>query len=211
MIYKAKSYDHLYGTRGFSDELLKTHFTLYQAYVKNTNQLMEAMEKLFQQGSEDLPQYAELKRRFGWEFNGMRLHEYYFENIRKNPSEEMIHSSLKEKMNADFGSYESWKEDFQAVGKIRGIGWAILAYDEAGDRLLNLWINEHDLGHCAGLAVVLVMDVFEHAYIQDYGIKKGDYIHAFFNVIHWQEVIRRFQDASAMAPLHSHGGHEMTA
>ncbi|MBI3306278.1 MAG: superoxide dismutase, partial [Candidatus Omnitrophica bacterium] len=84
MIYQAKNYDYLYGTQGFSDELLKNHFTLYEGYVKNVNTLAAQIAKWDREGKEKSPEYDECKRRFGWEFNGMRLHEYYFGNMKKN-------------------------------------------------------------------------------------------------------------------------------
>ena len=197
MIYKNKNYDSLYGTPGFSDGLLKNHFTLYQGYVKKTNELIERIGKYHREESESNPEYMELKRRFGWEFNGMRLHEYYFENMKKE-HDELESGTLKEKIESDFGSFELWQKDFITTGAMRGIGWVILAYDLVGDRLLNFWINEHDLGHGAGVVPLLVMDVFEHAYIQDYGLKKEEYIRAFFQAINWQEVSKRFQDSTVM-------------
>ena len=197
MSYKTKTYEHLYGLPGFSDELLKDHFTLYQGYVKNTNLLIEKIEKLRQENKESSPEYGELKRRFGWEFNGMRLHEYYFDSMKKNAGGEIEESILEEKIDVDFGSFEFWKKDFKATGLMRGIGWVIFAFDPAAERLLNLWVNEHDLGHGAGLAPLLIMDVFEHAYNHDYGLKKEEYVNAFLQIIHWDEVMKRFHDALA--------------
>ena len=101
MNYKEKTYEHLYGLPGFSDELLKDHFTLYQGYVKNTNLLIEKIEKLRQENKQNSPEYGELKRRFGWELNGMRLHEYYFENMKKNTASETEKPILGEKMRVD--------------------------------------------------------------------------------------------------------------
>ena len=81
MSYTAKDYSKLLGMEGFSETLLKNHFTLYQGYVTNTNKLMDTLGQMLKEGKTGNPEYAELKRRFGWEFNGMRLHEYYFENL----------------------------------------------------------------------------------------------------------------------------------
>ncbi|MCJ7705724.1 MAG: hypothetical protein MUO28_09350, partial [Desulfobacterales bacterium] len=81
MAYAAKDYSRLLGMEGFSEPLLKNHFTLYQGYVTNTNKLMDMLGQMLKDGKMSSPEYAELKRRLGWEFNGMRLHEYYFENL----------------------------------------------------------------------------------------------------------------------------------
>ncbi len=186
-MYIAKNYDALLGTPGFSDQLLKNHFTLYQGYVANFNKLNDILVQVEKDGKFGTPEYAELNRRFGWEFNGMRLHEYYFGNMSKTSSK-LQSSKLSSAMEKDFGSYEAWEKDFKAVGAMRGIGWAILYLDKESDRLFNVWINEHDVGHFAGCTPILVMDVFEHAFMLDYGTKRADYIEAFFKAIDWSVV-----------------------
>ena len=191
-MYIAKNYDALLGTPGFSDQLLKNHFTLYQGYVANFNKLNDILVQVEKDGKFGTPEYAELNRRFGWEFNGMRLHEYYFGNMSKTSSKlqssKLSSGKLSSAMEKDFGSYEAWEKDFKAVGAMRGIGWAILYLDKESDRLFNVWINEHDVGHFAGCTPILVMDVFEHAFMLDYGTKRADYIEAFFKAIDWSVV-----------------------
>src|SRR3989338_1702210 len=86
MSYQAINYDHLIGTPGFSNQLMKNHFTLYQGYVTNFNKLNDTLVALEKDGKYGTPEYSELNRRFGWEFNGMRLHEYYFGNMTKDPT-----------------------------------------------------------------------------------------------------------------------------
>ena len=194
-MYEPKNFDHLLGLKGFSDQLLKNHFTLYQGYVANTNKLADMLNALLKEGKTGTPEYAEIKRRFGWEFNGMRLHEYYFGNMTKAAVELNKNSSLARKIVEDFGSLESWERDFRATGALRGIGWVILYYDSAAGRLFNVWVNEHDVGHLSGAFPILVMDVFEHAFMIDYGLKRADYIEAFFKAIDWSSVAKRFSEA----------------
>ena len=91
----------------------------------------------------------------------------------------------------EFGSYDFFEKDFKAMGAMRGIGWVILYYDKQAERLFNVWINEHDTGHFSGCVPLLVMDVFEHAYMLDYGIKRADYIEAFMKAINWEAVGKR--------------------
>ena len=191
-MYEAKNFDTLLGLPGFSDQLMKNHFTLYQGYVMNANKVNSLLDTMLKADTVGTPEYAELTRRFGWEFNGMRLHEYYFEAMTKEPSQLAATSPLAQKIVAEFGSLELWEKDFKAVAAMRGIGWAILAYDAAGDRLFNVWINEHDVGHLAGAKPILVMDVFEHAYMLDYGVKRADYISAYWKIIDWKIVESRF-------------------
>jgi len=192
MPYAAKDYSVLVGMEGFSETLIKNHFTLYQGYVTNTNKVADILDQMLKDGKTGTPEYAELKRRFGWEFNGMRLHEYYFENLGgKAPLSR--DGKLAKQMQADFGGYESWEKDFKATGTMRGIGWVVLYEDTLQGRLFNVWINEHDVSHPAGCNPVLIMDVFEHAFMIDYGLKRADYIEAFFKNLNWTAVESRFR------------------
>ncbi len=185
MPYAAKEYGKLVGMEGFSETLLKNHFTLYQGYVTNTNKLLDLLGGMLAEGKTATPEYAELKRRLGWEFNGMRLHELYFGNLGgKGPLSQG--SRLHKALAGEFGSYEKWEMDFRGAGAMRGIGWAVLYQDVDGGCLVNQWINEHDAGHPAGGVPILVMDVFEHAFMVDYGLKRGDYIASFFRNIDWK-------------------------
>lgn len=189
-VYKAMDFKHLLGMKGFSDDLLNMHFKLYEGYVKNTNQLQEDLANLVSTGKDRSPEYAGLKRMFGWEFDGMRLHEYYFGNLGgdgKLKNDSQLYKLLEEQ----FGSFDNWKKDFIATGMMRGIGWAILYEDSQTGRLVNTWINEHDLGHLAGSKPLLIMDVFEHAYITQYALNRDKYINAFFDNINWSVVEKR--------------------
>lgn len=187
-MYEAKNFETLLGTEGFSDALLRNHFALYEGYVSHVNKIAEFL-KTAEAGT---PPYNELKRRFGWEWNGMRLHELYFCNMAKGGVAFDKKGVLAKKLTEDFGSLEAWEKDFRATGAMRGIGWAILARDTETGRLFNVWVNEHDDGNLAGATPLLVMDVFEHAFMLDYGIKRADYITAFWNAIDWSIVLARF-------------------
>jgi len=192
MAYEAKDYAKLLGMEGFSEALLKNHFTLYQGYVTNTNKVLDILDGMLKAGNTAVPEYAELKRRLGWEFNGMRLHEYYFENLGGKGGIDQA-GKLAAKLAADFGSVEAWEKDFRATGAMRGIGWAVLYQDSANGRLINFWINEHDVAHPAGCTPILIMDVFEHAFMLDYGLKRADYIEAFFKNIDWKAAEARLK------------------
>ncbi len=185
--YEPKDFSRLLGMEGFSDTLLKNHFTLYQGYVTNTNKVFDALGQMTADGNMATADFAELKRRLGWEFNGMRLHELYFDNLGgKSPIDKG--GQVAKALLSSFGALERWEADFKATGSMRGIGWTILYQDQVGGRLFNQWINEHDAGHPAGCTPLLVLDVFEHAFITDYGLKRADYIAAFFKNIDWKAV-----------------------
>jgi Fe-Mn family superoxide dismutase len=191
-VYTAKDYSRLLGIEGFSDVLLKNHFTLYQGYVTHTNKLIDTFDQMLKEGKIGTPAFAESKRRFGWEFNGMRLHEYYFENLGGKGGLEKS-GKLFKKVSEEFGSFETWEKEFRAIGMMRGMGWAVLYQDSLTGRLINFWINEHDGGHPAGGTPLLILDVFEHAFMIDYGLKRADYIEAFFKNIHWKAVEARLK------------------
>jgi Fe-Mn family superoxide dismutase len=193
MTYAAQDYVKLIGMAGFSETLLKNHFTLYQGYVTNTNKLLDTLGGMLKEGkvaAPPAPEYAELKRRLGWEWNGMRLHELYFGNLGGSKPLSAF-PALEKRIAASFGSAADWEKDFRATGTMRGIGWVVLYQD--GDRLVNFWVNEHDVANPAGCAPLLVMDVFEHAFMIDYGLKRADYVEAFLKNVDWGAVAARMK------------------
>lgn len=192
--YTAKNYDYLIGTiDGLDDDLLTMHFKLYQGYVNNSNAVLQKLQELTDKGASRTPEFAGLKRILGWEMDGMILHELYFENLGGNTKQLDSKDPLFTKITNDFGSYDKWKSDFIATGLIRGIGWVVLYVDPKSGRLINTWINEHDLGHLAGGKPLLIMDVFEHAYITQFKLDRAKYIDVFFNNINWKAVSDRYQ------------------
>jgi superoxide dismutase, Fe-Mn family len=201
--YKPRQFN-LSGLKGISDKTLEMHFDLYEGYVKNTNLLTEQLIELFRQGKAlgTNPAYAEITRRLGFEYSGMVLHEYYFENMKKDgaglPS---ASSKAAAAINKTFGSLENWAADFKAVGDLRGVGWAILYMDPATGRVTNQWVTLHQDGVPVSFKPLLVMDVWEHAYILDYKpAEREKYIEAFFQNIDWAAVERRVVEAAAVRP-----------
>lgn len=178
--------------KGFDQSLLKTHFTLYEGYVKNTNLILSKVKEMEKENLSRSYEYGAFKRRFGWEFNGMRLHELYFENLGGEGGAPKD-LNLVSQINAQYGSFENLKKDLLATGLMRGIGWVLLTRDETDGRLIVTWINEHDVGHLALGNILLAMDVWEHAYITQFGLKREDYIEAFFKNVNWNTVEKRYK------------------
>lgn len=190
--YEAKDFSNLLGkVEGLNDDLLKMHFKLYQGYVTNANSLLKKIAELDEKGQNRTPEYAGLKRMLGWEFDGMLLHEYYFENLGKTDPLAKD-SPFMRRLEKDFGSFDAWKSDFIATGAMRGIGWVVTYVDPKEGRLINQWINEHDVGHLSGGKPILIMDVFEHAYITQFGLDRAKYLDVFFNNINWNKVEERY-------------------
>jgi superoxide dismutase, Fe-Mn family len=186
-LYAPKKWD-LAGLTGISDATLEMHFGLYEGYVKNTNTLNQYLAEIRETGSfsGSDPRYAELVRRLGFEYNGMRLHEYYFDNMTKRPSE-IGSGRLYNALGEAYGGFDEWKKDFMAVGGMRGVGWAIAYCDTKIGQITNHWISDHENGHIAGFVPIVVMDVWEHAFIKDYKPSdKGKYIEAFFANVDWK-------------------------
>jgi Fe-Mn family superoxide dismutase len=189
--FKARSFP-LSGLTGISDKTLEMHFVLYEGYVKETNQLTEQLAELVKAGkAAKNPVYAEMNRHLGYEYGGMILHEYYFENLapkgKGKPS-----AQLTKALEDTFGSFETWKADFMAVGGTRGVGWAVLFRDPITGRMTNQWITLHEQGVPAGYSPILVMDAWEHAFLLDYKpSERAKYIEAFFSNVNWEEVGER--------------------
>jgi Fe-Mn family superoxide dismutase len=194
-MYKAKQFN-LSGLKGISDQTLEMHFKLYEGYVKETNNLQEKISQILKDGKvdqEEMPAYSEFKRRLGFEYNGMVLHEYYFGNLEKGGAGKPdANSSFMKAAASSFGSYDVWRADFAGIGKMRGVGWAICYQDPSNQQLSNHWISLHEIGNVAGYNPVLVMDVWEHAFLLDYKpADRAKYIEAFFANIDWITVEKR--------------------
>jgi Fe-Mn family superoxide dismutase len=190
--YKEQDFSRLKGLTGISDKTLEIHLGLYAGYVKNTNTLNEKVIELTEAGKTGTPEYSELKRRYGFEYNGMRLHEYYFGNLKPGGGELKESSPLGQGLSKIYSSLEVWKNDFSKVGAMRGVGWAVLFQDPITKTLSNHWITLHEEGNIAGFVPILVMDVWEHAWLLDY--KPADrpkYIESFFANVDWSVVESR--------------------
>src|SRR5437773_7493258 len=190
--YKVKEFD-LSRLKGISDQTLEMHFKLYEGYVKETNRLIEKVAAILQDGrvdQEEMPAYSELTRRLGFEYNGMVLHELYFENLSRRAGGGAARgSAFAAAAAASFGSLAVWRTDFTSVGKMRGVGWTICNLDPRNGRLSNHWVTLHEMGNVAGFVPLLVMDVWEHAFLLDYKpAERPMYIEAFFSNINWAVV-----------------------
>ena len=201
-VYKPKSFN-LSGLNGICDKTLEMHFKLYEGYVTNTNTLTERIAAMLSDGKvdqEEMPAYSELTRRLGFEYNGMVLHEYYFANMKKDGGGDAGRGTFREAVERSFPSYDIWKTDFTSVGKMRGVGWAICYLDPTSGTVSNHWIELHEKGNIAGFIPVLVMDVWEHAFLLDYKpAERPKYIEAFLSNVDWDTVERRTQAVNVTA------------
>jgi Fe-Mn family superoxide dismutase len=200
--YKAKDFN-LSSLTGISDQTLEVHFGLYKGYVNNTNMLTEQLKEMAEQGKAAGTNlaYAEMTRRLGFEYDGMVLHEYYFGNMKPQASAQPS-GALKQAVEDSFGSIETFMADFKAIGTMRGVGWAITFQDPATGRLSNHWISLHQDGNPAGFKPLLVMDVWEHAWLLDYKpAERPKYLDAFMANVDWDVVATRCQEPAAKRPI----------
>lgn len=202
--YQARQFN-LSNLQGISDETLELHFKLYEGYVKETNKLNDKIAEFVKDAKVDqdeFAEYSELTRRLGFEYNGMVLHEYYFDNLKRGGGngDPERNSKFVQAAASSYGSYDIWKADFVGIGKMRGVGWAICYQNPNNGLLSNHWITLHETGNVAGFIPVLVMDVWEHAFILDYKpAERPKYIEAFFSNIDWAAVDQRLRAQSAQS------------
>ena len=190
---------------GISKKTIEEHLKLYAGYVKHTNLIQSTIAEMSKYTGPDMPMPAgttyainEMQRRFAFEFNGMRNHEYYFEQLEGGPNMGNKDSLLAQQMKKDFGSAEAWFEKFKNMCLTRGIGWAILYYDRKTDTLVNHWIDEQHLGHLNGLDFIYGVDMWEHSYYLDYTpAEKKKYVEAYLMATNQDVVEKRFDEAKA--------------
>lgn len=198
MAYEAKTHLKPSGLKGISEEQIAQHWKLYEGYVTNTNGVLAELEALRKDGKGGAALYADRRRRFGFEFNGMVLHEYYFGNLAADGAAPSDATPLGKALAEQFGSFDGWKEDFAKTGASRSIGWAVLYLDPATGVLANHFVQLHEEGNVAGFVPLLVMDVWEHAYMVDHpATGRPDYIKAFFENVSWAVAEKRFEEAKA--------------
>ncbi len=179
--------------KGISKKTIEEHLKLYTGYVKHTNLIREKLKEYSIDTEKNTYVMGELQRRFGFEFDGMRNHEYYFEQFEGSAIEASAAGTFYKSIVDQYGSFETWLSQFKAVAMTRGIGWAVLYLDSRTGKLLNTWVEEQHLGHLTSLRFILGLDMWEHSYMLDYApSEKKKYIEAFFENLNWQKVEERF-------------------
>lgn len=165
---------------------------LYAGYVKKTNEIREALAGADRANpNASYSQLRELKLEETFALNGVKLHEYYFDNMTERGSATPS-GVIFQWIEADFGSYEKWAEDFKATG-VCARGWVVLAFDLEDGKLRTFLCDAHNQGGVWNTVALLIMDVYEHAYFIDYATGRKAYIDAYMNVIDWEEVNRRIE------------------
>lgn len=196
MAFEAKTFN-IGELKGISAKTIEEHLKLYAGYVKHANLIIDKIAELSpdpETATKNAYLIGELRRRFGFEFDGMRNHEYYFEQLEGGKQIDVApNSKYMAQINKDFGSFQAMSDQFKTLVMTRGIGWAMMYYDQTTSKLLLAWVDEQHLGQLSGLKVVLALDMWEHSYMLDYApSEKAKYVEAFFNNINGQVLEKRF-------------------
>jgi Fe-Mn family superoxide dismutase len=190
MYYEAKQFN-IPELNGISQETIDLHLGLYQGYVKHVNLINDKIRAFGTDMENNAYAIAEMQRRLGFEFGGMRNHEYYFEQF-EDGVESLKDGKLKEMIEKQWGTVENWYGGFVNIAMTRGVGWAMLYIDRSTNQLVQTWVDEQHLGQLADLDIVLALDMWEHSFMRDYlPSSKKDYVTAFFNNLNWEVVARR--------------------
>jgi Fe-Mn family superoxide dismutase len=182
--------------QGISKTNIEEHMKLYSGYVSNANSIREKLDAMYNQTNGDLYHYAELHRRFSFEYNGMRNHEIFFESLSGGATQANDKSALYQAIVSQWGSFDVWINNFKQVAKTRGVGWAILSYEKNTGELINSWIDEQHLGQLNSATPILMLDMWEHAFVADYQPSgKGQYIDDFFANLNWSVIENNYDEA----------------
>lgn len=190
MTYEPLSFD-IPTLDGISTDTIENHLALYRGYVKHVNVIRDKIAAYSNDSENNAYAIAEMQRRLGFEFGGMRNHEYYFSQFEGGATC-LPESTLKHKLEEQWGTVNTWQHRFKEIAMTRGIGWAMLYHDPHTDQLVQTWVDEQHIGQLADLDIVLALDMWEHSYLRDYlSADKGKYVEAFFKNLNWEVVSGR--------------------
>ncbi len=194
--FEEKKFD-IPALQGISAKNIEEHLKLYSGYVKHANLILEKIEEMGKDSEKNAYALGELQRRFGFEWGGMRNHEFYFSHFEGGAKPLSADSLLKKAIEEEWGSFEVWLARFKAIALTRGIGWAMLCFDRKTGRLVNAWIDEQHLGQLVDTTPVLTLDMWEHSFVADYQPSgKKNYVEDFFVNLNWENVENNFSDAT---------------
>lgn len=184
--------------KGLSKKQIDVHLALYEGYVKHVNLITEKIAKLRAEDAEGNAFIVnELRRRLGFEFDGMRMHEYYFKQFEGGAQQPESGSPLIDAVTEKYGSWDGFIAHIKEVAGTRGIGWVVVYFDPSADTVHTVFVNDHEVGQLAGLPILLAVDLWEHAYMVDYiPAEKKTYVEAFLENVNWVFIEMRLSKAT---------------
>ncbi len=195
MVYETKIFN-LPILKGISEKQVSVHLGLYEGYVKHVNLIIKKLAET-RNGAVEMDPYvvAELRRRFSFEFDGMRMHEYYFSQFEKGFVEMNPNSTLATMAKEKYGE-SGLEKHIKEVAGTRGVGWVVVYFDSMTNTIHSTFVADHEIGQLAGLSILLALDLWEHAFMVDYvPAEKKNYIDAFFENLNWSVIEKRLTDA----------------
>lgn len=194
-MYQAQTFN-IPELKNISKHAIEEHLKLYAGYVKSTNTILEKIQEYKLDSEKNSYVLAELQRRFSFEWNGMRNHEYFFRSLESGAQTLAKESELRKNIESEFGNIDTWLANFTAIALTRGSGWAMMYYDPLTNKLTHAWVDEHHIGQLGGLPIVLALDMWEHAFLFDYTpADKKKYITAFFENLNWSVIEKNYLTA----------------
>ncbi len=182
--------------KGISSKTIEEHLKLYAGYVKNSNLALQKIDDFIKNGKTDTYSGEVPKRRFAFEYDGMRNHEVYFDSLSDGAQAISPESELYKSISYLWGSFDTWLAGFKAIALTRGVGWAMLYLDTKDKRLLNAYVEDHQLGQLVGCVPILALDMWEHAFVADYQPSgKKQYVEDFFANLNWKKIEENFDNA----------------
>lgn len=178
-----------------SEEQLKIHHEKHhQAYVDDANTIFEKVGKARKEGAE-LDIKSTLKE-LSFNIGGHILHSLFWGNLApEEKSNEKPTGALGEAIDKEFGSFERFKKEFtKAAVSVEGSGWAALSYCKQTGRLVIMQIEKHNINVYPMFGILMVLDVWEHAYYLDYRNGRAKFVDAFWNIVNWGEVNKRLEE-----------------
>lgn len=186
-MYEAKQFESINGVEGLSERLMKEHYKLYEGYVKKANEITEKLKTVdLTTANATYSDLRALKLGYSFAVDAIKSHELYFTNLSGQGANKGGQPSgwLGSAIEKQFGNFENWRADMKATG-IAARGWVWLAFDWQNGSLFNYLGDQHDGFPIWHATPLVALDVYEHAYMMDYGVARADYIEAFFKNLNW--------------------------
>lgn len=185
-MYEPKQFESINGVNGLSEKLMNEHYKLYEGYIKKANEITEKLKTVdLTTANATQSDLRSLKLGYSFAVNAIKSHELYFENLSGKGGQPQ--GWMGSKIEKTFGSFENWIADMKATG-LSARGWVWTAFDWQTGTLFNYLGDAHDAFPIWHATPLVALDVYEHAYMMDYGVARSDYIDAFFKNINWDGV-----------------------
>ena len=177
-----------------SEELLRIHHDKHhQAYVNAANQDLEKLEKARQEENE--LDFKAIAKNLSFNVDGHILHSLFWTNMAPSNQASQPEEELLKTIKNEFGTLDRFKMEFNKVAaSVEGSGWATLIWDKLSQRPLICQVEKHNNHLLADQKILLVLDVWEHAYYLDYKNERPKFIEAFWSIVNWREISERFKN-----------------